>query len=160
MTGLVVSVTASPASRAKLERLARALKETGNKDLRNELARGLRRAVKPMQREFRRGALGILPHRGGLAEWVADDTKFRSKVSVGRNPSVRITATLPGHDLDAMDRGRLRHPTFGHRDGPHWVTQTIRPHWFTDSGVLAAQDARDELIRAIDTVAAKLEASA
>lgn len=154
--GGLVTVSVDRAGETKLRNLATALKDAGAKDLQKELAAGLRRAVKPMRKEFQRGALGILPYRGGLAEQVVADTRYRTKVSVGKNPSVRISASLPGHDLPAMDRGRLRHPVFGNRR--NWVNQSVRPGWFTDSGTLAGQDARVEILKAIDQVAAKLEA--
>lgn len=153
----IIGLSVDRKAMAKLDALAQALRDAGAKDLQKELTAGLRRAVRPMKKELQRGALGILPYRGGLAELVVAGTRFRTKVSVGKNPSVRISASLPGHDLAAMERGRLRHPTFGHRDGPHWVTQQIRPHWFSDSGVLAAQDARVEISKAIDNVARKLK---
>lgn len=156
----MAGVSISTADRAKLERLARAIREAGDKELEKELAAGLRRAIKPMQREFKRGALGILPYRGGLAEWVADGMRFRSKVSVGSKPRATVIASLPGHDISAINRGRLRHPTHGHRDGPHWVTQEIRPGFWDDSGTLAAQDAAEEINKAIDAVAEKLERDA
>lgn len=143
----------------QLGRLARAIRQAGDKDLQRELASGLRRAVRPMQREFKQVAGQVLPYRGGLAEFVVAGMRFRSKVSVGKSPRVRITASLPGHDLDAMNRGRLRHPTFGHRDGAHWVTQEIRPGFWDDAGTLAAEDARKEIDKAVDIVAAKLEAN-
>lgn len=142
----------------QLRQLSAALRKAGRNDLRKELASGLRRAIKPMKKEFQRGALGILPHRGGLAEWVAGSTSFRTRVNTGANPSVSIAASLKGHDLEAMDNGELRHPTFGHRNA--WVSQAIRPGWWTDSGILAAQDARDELDKALDDFARKLEAEA
>jgi hypothetical protein len=144
----------------KLAHLGAALREAGNKDLQRELAKGLRRSVRPMKAAFKAGALGILPDRGGLAEQVAADTRYSTKIRTGRSPSVRIVATLPGHDLSAMNRGRLRHPTHGHRAAKYWVNQQIRPGWFTDSGTLAAGDVRVELVKAIDEVAAKLVRSA
>jgi hypothetical protein len=142
----------------KLARLSRALKDAGDKDLRRELGAGLRRAARPMRETFKAGALGFLPHRGGLAEEVAVGMRFTTKVGTGANPSVRITASLPGHDLPAINRGRLRKPVFGNRKV--WVTQQIRPGFWTDSGYVAAPAVRVELVKAIDAVAAKLEAKA
>jgi len=149
-------ITVTTRGTEKLGRLAAAIRQAGDRDLQKELAKGLRRAIRPMQKEFRRGALGFLPYRGGLAEEVSASMRFSSKVSLGRNPSVRIIASLPGHDLAAMERGRLRHPVHGNRK--NWVRQNIRPNWFSDTGTLAAQDAYDELEKAMDELARKLEA--
>lgn len=140
----------------RLARLSRALKDAGDKELRRELGTGLRRAARPMRDTFKAGALGFLPHRGGLAEEVAEGMRFTTKVSTGKSPAVRITASLPGHDLPAIDRGRLRHPVFGNQH--NWVTQQIRPNFWTDSGYVAAPAVRAELVKAIDAVARKLEA--
>jgi len=141
----------------KLERLSKALREADAKDLKKELGKGLRRAVKPMRDTFKAGALGFLPFRGGLAEEVADGMRFKTKIRTGgKSVGVRIVASLPGHDLSAMNRGRLRHPVYGNRR--NWVNQQIRPNWWDDSGLVAAPAVRAELVKAIDEVAAKLEA--
>lgn len=144
----------------KLERVARAVQASGDKALRRQVGIRLRRTAKPMQEAFKAGALGFLPYRGGLAEDVAAGMRFRTKVSLGATPSMRITASLPGHDLRAMNRGRLRHPTFGHRSGPYWVTQQIRPNWWTDSGLVALPDVRRELLGALDDLIKQLKETA
>lgn len=153
----LVSVYVPPGDLAKLERLNAAI-AAAPKELQKELATGLRRAVKPMPKIFRQGALGYLPHRGGLGEWVASGMRFRTTVSVGANPRLRISASLPGHDLPALNSGTDRHPVFGNRD--NWVSQPIRPNWWDDSGVLAAQEASDEIVAAVDRTGTKLEAAA
>lgn len=155
----LVSVYIPPGDLAKLERLNNAIKDAP-KETQKELVDGLRRAVRPMSKVFRQGALGFLPHRGGLAESIASAMRFRTSVSVGRSPRLRISASVPGHDIAAMNRGLLRHPTFGHRERGRWVSQVIRAGWWDDTGVLAAQDAADEIVSAIDRAATKLEASA
>jgi hypothetical protein len=143
----------------KLARLSKALREAGDKDLKSELGKGLRRAVRPMRETFKAGALGFLPFRGGLAEEIADGMRFRTKIRTsGKSVGVRVVASLPGHDLNAMNRGRLRHPVYGNRR--NWVNQQIRPAWWDDSGLVAAPAVRVELVKAIDEVAAKLEAKA
>lgn len=153
----LVSVYVPPGDLAKLERLNAAIRNAP-KELQKELATGLRKAVRPMPRIFRQGALGFLPHRGGLGEWVASGMRFRTTVSVGANPRLRITGSLPGHDLAALNSGTDRHPTYGHRD--RWVSQRIRPAWWDDAGVLAANEAGDEIVAAVDRAGTKLEASA
>lgn len=141
----------------KLERLSKALRDAADKDLKKELGKGVRRAVRPMRETFKAGALGFLPFRGGLAEEVADGMRFRTKIRTGGSSvGVRVVAALPGHDLAAMNRGRLAHPVYGNRRV--WVNQQIRPDWWDDSGLTAAPAVRVELVKAIDEVAAKLEA--
>jgi len=57
-----------------------------------------------------------------------------------------------------MDEGEIRHPVYGHRKG-RWATTTVKPGWFSDAEEAAAPKVRDELVKAIDIVAAKLEAA-
>lgn len=141
----------------KLYRLAVAL-DGAPKEIRKEIAAGLRRAISPMQRDFRGGALGFLPFRGGLAEFVAAGMRFRSTVNLGDDPLLRISAGLPGHDLEAMNRGRLRHPVYGNRHA--WVSQLIRPEWWDDTGYVAADRAWQKLDEALDIAAHRLEIAA
>ena len=155
MPTVLVSTTIPPGDRAKLERVAAALVDTP-RSVRKECETGLRRAARPMQRTFRAGALGYLPLRGGLAEWVAAGMRFRTSVSLQPDRlRLRISATLPGHDLPALNRGRDRHPTFGHRD--RWVTQAVRPNFYDDAGTVGAQEVQPELVAAIDRAADRLE---
>jgi hypothetical protein len=148
----MVDVTVTGAD--QLAKLGAALKQAPE-DLRKELGAGLRRAVRPMPAIFKAGALGFLPFRGGLAETVAEGMRFRTKISTsGNNVGMRIVASLPGHDLAAMNRGRLRKPVFGNRR--IWVTQQIREEWWTDSGLVAVPAVRAEAVNAIEAVARKL----
>jgi hypothetical protein len=89
------------------------------------LARGMVAAVdrgtKNADRYGDQEAQGRLPRRGGLARRVAEGTVRRSRIPGGR----RLTFDTEGMDLRALDRGRVRHPTFGNRGS--WVTQPVRP---------------------------------
>ena len=154
MPTVLVSTTIPPEQLAKLQRVAAAVGGVP-KDVRRECERGLRQATAPMRRTFRAGALGYLPLRGGLGEWVTAGMRFRTSVSLSPNPRLRISASIPGHDLPALNRGRDRHPVFGHRD--RWVTQTVRPHFWDDAGIVGAQEAGDEISKAIDRAADRLE---
>ena len=162
MASVLVSVTIPPGDLAKLQRVAVAVKDSGSKDLRRELEKGLRRSVRTMPKTFRAGALGWLPHRGGLAYEIGADLRFRSSVNV--NPGrmrLRITGSARGpsgkaRDLYKMNQGRLRHPVFGNRRV--WVMQAIRPRWWDDAGIVAAQEAYGEIVKAVDVTAEHLKA--
>jgi hypothetical protein len=161
-----VDVTVRTVGEQKLARLGRALKDAGDKDLQRELRRAMQRGGKPLKDAARKGALERLPKRGGLAERVAT-SKFGVRTSTtGRGASVRVIGRS-GYDLQGMDEGEIRHPVFG---DPHvrvlagrrewkWVSQPVKPGWFSDAEEAAAPKVRDELVKAIDIVAAKLEAS-
>lgn len=133
--------------------LAKRLKEIGDNDLRKEMLAGIRRAAKPMTQAAKERAESDLPKAGGLNEVVAK-SKFSTRTrTAGRTPGVRVVASNP-HDVQSIDRGRLRHPVFGNREV--WVTQKITPGWFTDAMNSHADEVRREMLRVLNTVARKL----
>lgn len=141
--------------------LARDLKAAGEKGLTKELRSGLQRSIRPLKEAAREGALEALPKSGGLAAEVAA-SGFSGRVSLlGRNPSVKIegkgkeNAQGQRHDLKAMDRGRIRHPRFGHRHS-RWYTQLVRPGWFSMTLESKSDRVHVELLKAAQAVADKL----
>lgn len=137
----------------ELGRLQRDLKAAGRKDLRRELSRGIQKAAKPLRAVPAVAALASLPKDGGLAERVAG-SKFSVRTRAGRNPGVRVVGA-GDLDLRSLNRGRLRHPLFGHRH--YWYTQLVPPHWFDDALEKAADGpVRQEILNAIGRVAGKL----
>lgn len=145
----------------QLAHVAKQLRAAGaeGKAIRKELYAGLQRATKPLRADMITHAAATMPKRGGLSKRVA-----RSKVSTrttggGRNVGVRITVKGPaktgGGQVDArsIDRGRLRHPTFGHRP---YVNQQVTPGAFSEPFDAAAPLVRKELVKAVDTVAKRL----
>lgn len=153
-----VTVTVVTHGAEKLGRLGRAIKDAGDKDMRRELLRAAQRCGKPMKTAAREGALKRLPKRGGLAERVAT-SKFGVRTrTVGKGAGVRIVGQS-GYDLQGIDEGEIRHPVYGTwRKGVKG--QPVKPGWFSDAEEAAAPKFRDEFERAMDAVAAKLEASA
>lgn len=145
--------TASVVGAEDLAAVAKALRQAGDKDLRKELYRGLRRAAKPLIADTREHALQLLPKSGGLNRKVAH-SKF--KVSIrggGRNPGIRITAT--GLDRRIDTEGRLRHPVYGNRTT--WVLQQVPKGWFTAPMEAGAPAVRQELVAVIERIAKQVE---
>lgn len=137
----------------RLADVARRLKETGDQDLRKELYRGINRATTPLKNAAKDAARSELPKRGGLNEFVAS-ARLSTSSRGGNNPGVRITARKAGHDVRAIDRGRVRHPVFGNRGV--WVNQQIKPGWFTKTLEDGAPVVRRELVDVLDNVARRL----
>lgn len=134
-----------------LAALNRRLREAEAKGLQRELRRGLLEGAAPLIPVAHAAARTELPRRGGLADRVgARPVKVR--VSFAKSPSVRIA--VAGTDAGSTNRGRLRHPTFGHRD--RWVNQAIKPGWFTDSMRQAAPTVRPRLVAAMERVAQQI----
>jgi hypothetical protein len=140
----------------KLIRLGAAIRQAGDKDLKRELTKAMRRAGRPLLRSARQGALQILPYHGGLNERVAA-SRFSSTVStIGSGAGLRISA-VGRYQLSGLDDGIDRHPVFGNR--ANWVTQAIVPGWFSKPLTLDAPKQKVEVDKAVDDVAAKLEAA-
>jgi hypothetical protein len=149
----VVSIRVEGAD--KLSKLAKALKQAGDKELSKELYSALNRATKPMRAEAKKSAEARLPRTGGLNRRVAK-ARLSTRRRAGRNPGVRIVAT--GMDqLEQMDKGQVRHPVYGKRD--RWVLQLIpdAKGWFTEPMEEGAEDVRREILASIDEVAKKIE---
>jgi len=141
----------------ELGRIAKHLKTEGNTELKRELMRALQRAGKPLKAKAKEAAREGLPHTGGLNELVANSAKVsvRTRTSAS-NPGIRLVASLKGHDLRAMDRGKLRRPVFGHMD--RWVTQDITPGWWSNgmSSHEVIAPVRREVMEALEDVARRI----
>ena len=138
----------------KFAKVAKALKQAGDKELQKELYSALNRATKPMRAEAKKSAAQKLPRAGGLNSRVAR-ARMSTRRRAGKNPGVKIVATGMSQ-LAMMDQGRVRHPVWGNRG--RWVNQPIpeAAGWFTEPMQDGAKDARREIIKALDSVAKKL----
>lgn len=136
-----------------LAKVAKALRQVGDKELKRELFAGLNRATKPLKEEARRSAERTLPKRGGLAKRIAK-TSMRTRRRTGEaNPAVWIQAKTDPRP----DRGELRHPVFEQPGRPVvWVSQKVTPGWFTRPMEAGADEVRRELAKVIDDVADKI----
>ena len=132
----------------QLDRLARALKEAGDKGLQRELSIAINRALKPVKASVQRSASSTLPSRGGLA---ADVAGFKVQTRRGKG-SVKLVSRgrYSGYH---MDQGIIRH-------GPGNAVQSTRPGWWTQPTQAAAPEVRRELVVAMDEVARKIDRSA
>jgi len=147
----------------KLGKLGADLKAAGDKELRRELFRACQRMARPIAEAIRDAFRKELP--GALGEWVASALTIRRRVrTIGKGAGVRFLVKRPKTgaggeaDLSAMDRGRGRHPVWGH---PPWVIQTSGFR----SGLVrrveegeVAREAVEEFNKALDDIAAKLAA--
>lgn len=140
----------------QLGAIADELKRTGNTELRRDLYRGIQRSTKPLRQDVQQAARDKLPRRGKLNEWVAE-SKFSTRTRGGKNPGVRITSGKRGHDMRAIDRGRLRHPVFGNKKV--WVTQQVTPGWFSQTLADGAPAVRRELVKVLEDVAERIARS-
>lgn len=132
----------------QLVALAKRLRDAP-KELRSELYIGINRAAKPLKNEVKKSARDRLPHRGGLNKRIAA-TKIATKRRVtGGGAGVRLIGTS-GYDVQSINRGRVRHKTFGHKP---WVNQTVPAGFWTDPLVAGAPRVQDEIQDVMDKIA-------
>ena len=128
--------------RDSLRKVTTGLKQASDgKELRKEMARELRAALKPAVSDAR-SAVMTIPSSGagrqspglrqGIAKRIGTEIRLSGK-STGAKVKARRTPNLRGFDhapKRTQSRRGWRHPTFG-RDT--WVTQRGRRRWFDDS---------------------------
>ena len=141
---------------AKLGAVANRLKETGDKDLRKELYRGIQRAGKPARAAVVAAAREVLPKRGGVNDFIADALKTRISTLANRSndAAIRLTASRKGTDLRSINRGRLRHPVFGNRKA--WSDTKVPKGWVEAAVVEQTPEIRKEIVKVLDDVAEKM----
>lgn len=138
-------------------RLARHLKEAGDKELRSELYKGINRAVKPIRRDVKNNLGTYMPQR------YADVLKPSLRLTVGKKTGARSAGiALKGRargqaalrDLKPLDSGKLRHPLFGNRK--HWKVTRIKRGFFSEQVHKHADTVRRDISNAMDDVSRKI----
>lgn len=147
----------------QLASVAKQLREAGDKGLQRELYAGLNRAVKPLRAEAKAAAAEAIGDKHGYGAQVARSMRVSATRRMGgRNPSVRITARRADTPLTRLDRGELRHPTFGRwktKDGRSLAATTrVRAGWWEATMRAQAPTVRREIAAAITRVRAQLRA--
>lgn len=130
--------------------------KSADKTIRSELYRSLNRAVKPL-RERAKDTPRLhpgLPRSGGLAPLVESSLHGRGGVKTKRRTGrktagITITGQSSGHDIRAMNRGRLRHPTWGRAP---WVDQRITRGFWEKPLEDESPEVRREVIAIMDDI--------
>ncbi len=135
---------------AKLQAVSRAVRAMDDKELKKRFYAGLNRAVKPLKVDAKDSARKRLPQRGGLAKRVARTTISTRRLSSGISLVAKPNAV---DDPAAINRGRVKHPTFGHQPS---VVQVVKAGWFTGPMAAGAPLVREELVKVLDQVAADI----
>jgi hypothetical protein len=136
----------------QLARLAKQLKEAGDKGLQAELGKAINRALKPVKADIKQSAATMLPKRGGLAAKVAK-SRITIRRRTGRTAGVRLVATNT-ISLYHLDKGIIRHRKGGDIDAGK--VQPTEPGWMTKPAEAAAPKVRAELVQAMDDIAKKI----
>jgi hypothetical protein len=142
------------------EQLGRELRAfDGRRQVVQAMRRGITRGIKTPIAAVKAHAADILPSTGGLNRWVAA-ARIGVKISYGaRSAGVKLRggrkSLTDKSDLAAIDRGRVRAPSWGKRTQASWHTVLVTPGWWTtpleaDTAVRDAVEA--EVDRALDTI--------
>lgn len=114
-----------------LEQLSRALKESGDRELRKVLLASIRKTNKPTIDHVRESARENLPSTGGLADLVAASKIGTRTRLTTKAVGIEIRGTGKSvRNLRRLNEGKLRRPLFGNKS--YWFEQDVRPNWFTD----------------------------
>lgn len=130
----------------QLARLSKQLREAADKGLQRELSKAISTATQPLKGAARESARKTLPRHGGLNEKVAN-SRFSTR---RRANGLRIQAQN-AYALRRLDEGIAQHPVFGNRQ--NWVTQQVRPGWWSTPVKELAPKAREEISQAMQRVA-------
>ena len=133
----------------------------GKREVTKALRKRIREPLPKVRKAVKARALATLPKAGGLNQWVAR-TRVTAVVKLaGRSAGVKLKgsrkSTKGKADLNRLDAGKIRHPSWG-RVGPgQWHTQTVPAGFFTDptgeveqwrdACVLAIEDAVQTIAR-------------
>lgn len=134
-----------------LAAVAKALGTWGaSNNLRKALLRSIRIEGADSIAKVRGSAASTLPTSGGLAQELA-----RGKISIrtrlsGTSASVKVRSERGA----SADTGTLRHPVF--KTG-RWVSQQVRPGWFTEPLEDSAPEFHKGLERVIDKIRRDIE---
>lgn len=119
-----------------------------------ELRSGIRRPFPAVRKAIRKNATDILPRKGGLGKW-ASGIRINLRIkTTARAAGVTVVGGRNSEggrsDIRALDRGRVRAPSWGRRGKGAWHTQTVPPGFFTKP-VTEAKEWHDEIDRSVDT---------
>lgn len=143
---------------AEFAALAQRLKDAGEVQLQRDLYNQIDRAARPLARKIASPAhlRPYMPDR--YADVLAADLSVTVSKRVSRDPgvSIRAKSRIRQRKVRVIDKGIIRHPTFGHRD--RWVTQTaaMKPGFFTVPCKESAPQMRQAVIAALAQTARRV----
>jgi hypothetical protein len=131
---------------SNLQKLAADLKGLDDrKEIVKALRKTIREPVPALRKAIRESALDRLPATNGLNRWVAGSLfTVQIKVTTGRTAGITLkggrnsgskstSGKRKRSDIRAIDRGKVRAPSWGHRGRNAWHNQAVKPGFFTDT---------------------------
>lgn len=131
----------------------------GRREVVKAMGRGIRKPLPALRKAIRSHAVAVLPSSGGLGAWVAASRVTAQIRLSGRRAGVKLKGgrnSAGGRsDVDRIDRGRVRAPTWGRRSRGSWHNQVVADGWWSTPTEQADQwvDAVDaEVDKALDQI--------
>lgn len=116
-------------SAADLRALSTKLRITGQSGLKKNMTKAIRVATLPARQAVKAELRAVMPHRGGLNDWLAQSSITSAVLTGAKSAGVVVRATKRGHDLPAVNRtGRVRHPVYGNTK--RWSSTDVPDHWW------------------------------
>lgn len=114
----------------------------------------IRKPFPSMRSRIKANALATLPKGGRLNAWVAAiKVSLSVKVNTSRSAGVVIKGGRNSRgdrsDIAAINRGRVRAPSWGRRGPDQWHSQQVKPGFFS-TPVVESTQWREEIDRAFD----------
>ena len=142
---------------SELGELARGLRQAGDTDLLGEIQDAIKHAAGPIPDAIRGELRPRLPDRYAdvLNADLAIGIQTRTGVSTAGVNVVARPRKVQRRRIRRLDEeGILAHPLFGNRR--RWLSQPVRPGFFTDPAEAAAPRVRDEIEAALERVKEKI----
>lgn len=145
---------------AELREVINQLREIDATGLRNEVWVAVKEAAENVKEDVKTELAETMPKRGGHAELITRAARTRvNQRQAGSGVKISVVGTAKGkvekRDLNALNRGILRHPLFGRRS--HWYTTSVKPGFFKRAGDKFLNRLHDQLADAIDHLARRIE---
>lgn len=113
-------------SAADLYALSGRLRATGQTGLMRNVRTAIRTATVPARDAVRAELLAVMPHEGGLNQWLAKSSINPTVLTGLKTAGVVVKGSKRGHDLRSINQtGEVKHPT---RSGRGW-RYTNRTEW-------------------------------
>jgi hypothetical protein len=157
----------------QLVTLSRRLHAAGGENVKRNFARRIRRAAEPLQGDLEGAIRGLRisgrgravrggpspntrPLRATIASAIRVTVRTTgiasARVWVDRDRLPPGTRNIPDH----LNKGLLRHPTFGNKSSRGWVNNTATPLWWANTVRKGQPRMEREVARVLDDVRQKL----
>ena len=123
-----------------------------DKAVARSLRKRLREAGKPLAQGVIEDGPEGLPSGGGLADWLRQS---KGAISMTQTKLQIRLARGGKHDLNAINRGRLRHPLYGNRRV--WVEQSVEAGTYDKAFEKHAEQALPEVERVLDDIMREIQ---